>query len=347
MNTEKKQHTKTNTGEAPIEQAPENMDFEEANKEQNSNTILPEKSTLLGSGSSAERAAEVQNIRETASGINRMHIDKPKYTCAQRRKYNKARKIAAGTWTEEKPSAHKRKPLLTEKEVGAAPGTTKRSRSDGSTPPAKNPAKRHRTEKDTVSFSEKLTSIRVAVILESYPDQVFAETDLMEFQNKLLDEMRPLPSGTGPQFRGCKVEGGAILLTCAEKHTQSWLQDCVAKMNLWKGEKLVMGLAKEILQTTKIITKLPPLFNNNKEEEVFKRLEMQNPMLSTSDWRILNTKMESSGKTIVVSVNKSGLSRLKESSMKLFLGFGQITLSVLEKTPRPKDVEDIAGKSST
>lgn len=125
-----------------------------------------------------------------------------------------------------------------------------------------------------------------------------------------------------------------MTVTCVNKHTQKWFIDCVEDIKEWKGIRLHVGEARLVLNTTKVITRLPPEMNNRPIEGILQNLNVQNKGIKTEDWRIINTKTESTGKTVVFLLNDDEMRKLKERSLALYLSFSKISFTILEKKPK-------------
>jgi hypothetical protein len=56
----------------------------------------------------------------------------------------------------------------------------------------------------------------MTVLREGFPNDVFTEQDLENLQPELLNMMEGLRPGTGPTFKTCKLEDGAIIIICMD-----------------------------------------------------------------------------------------------------------------------------------
>ncbi|KAI5709888.1 hypothetical protein M8J75_003940 [Diaphorina citri] len=177
----------------------------------------------------------------------------------------------------------------------------------------------------------------MAVWLEGYPENKLTDEDANNLQEKMLDFIRPLENGNGPQFNNCRLESGVLVMTCVNQATQKWLIDCVAKIGKCGEIKLEVGVASKVLNTTKVITRLPKVMKDHPMEKVLQRLDIQNNDIKTEDWRLINTKTESNVKTVVFLINEEELGKLKERGLSLYLGLEKIQFSIIEKKARAGD----------
>ncbi|XP_026688950.1 uncharacterized protein LOC113473638 [Diaphorina citri] len=143
--------------------------------------------------------------------------------------------------------------------------------------------------------------------------------------------IRPLDDGVGPQMKNWRYEGGAVLLTCVTSSTKTWLEDSVRTIGTLNESKLVVGEASKILKTVKVITRFPSYCNAKEVGAVLKMLDVQNPGIRTADWRILNTKVEPKGKTVVLQLPEEEVELLRQKGFALFCSMEQIHFSILGK----------------
>uniref|UniRef100_A0A8D8Z2S2 DUF4780 domain-containing protein n=1 Tax=Cacopsylla melanoneura TaxID=428564 RepID=A0A8D8Z2S2_9HEMI len=281
-----------------------------------------------------------QELRVVASKLNRMHLA-PKLSCAQRRKLKRQKKIAAGTWTLEKPSkqfdSHARgEPAGTNVLQNKTGDQTSSSSIAGERKrPAEHSPPRTSTESKKTKFSHSESLVtKMAIYLEGYPNIKLSDEDAYNLQMKVLEHLDPTGVDNGPQFYSCRIECGAFVVTCANQPTQKWLIDCVKKIGKWKELTLQVTLASKLLKpSTNVITKIPLVMKDDPMEIILQRIESQNIDLDikTKDWRILNINLEPNGKTVVFSVPDEILEKLKERRFGLFLGFEKIQFSVVDK----------------
>ncbi|KAL1447404.1 hypothetical protein WDU94_012358 [Cyamophila willieti] len=296
-------------------------------------------------------------MRHTASKLNRTKLG-PKLSCSQRKKIKRDLKIAAGTWTEQKP----RKEVRAQKGVKATETSNRNVKTGDQTPQTSMAGKRKRSvietpPKDAVnkktkpSYSEVLAK-KLAIYPANYPDTKLTEEDSFNLQRKMLEFFNPIEN-PGIQFHSCRIESGVFTVTCANQATQEWLVDCVRKIGKWKEVTLECKPASKVLNTTKIITRIPPVMKEDPMDLILQRIDSQNIDIGvrTEDWRILNIKSEpSGGKTVVLTVTDEELKKLKERRFTLFLGFEKIQFSVLDKKPPatecPEDTQSTPGQHS-
>jgi hypothetical protein len=274
----------------------------------------------------------------------------------------KEKKMAEGTWVENRPK--KPPPIKPSDENNSTvtvprPSTSglqgartptlsfKRQRSEDSTPVSdqRKPAKRARSE-DRIEYRDALC-IKMAVIREGFPNEAFTEQDLDDLQLELLNRMEGLPPRTGPTFKTYKLEDGAIIIICMEEPSRNWLQKTIGEMNPWNNMVMKVGAAKELIWTSKIIMKLPKIYNGLRAENIQKKMETQNAGLQSQKWTILNRKVELMGQTIVFQVKEQDAEILRGQGYTIFFGLCQIQMKALDKPKTSHGNGQIGASQST
>jgi hypothetical protein len=232
-----------------------------------------EESTELGPG-------EDTTLDKTVSAIRRIRLERQKkLSGAQKKKLTKEKKMAEGTWIENIP---KKPPPIKPSDENNSTVTVPRPSSSGlqgSRTPMLSSKRQHSEDNTPVSDQRKLAKrarsedrpeyrdalcIKMAVIWEGFPNEAF--TDDLQFE--LLNRMEGLLSGTGPTFETCKLEDGAIIIICMDKPSMNWLQKTIGEMNPCNNMVMKVGEAKELIQTSKIIMKLPKIYNGLSAENI-------------------------------------------------------------------------------
>ena len=293
---------------------------------------------------------DAKDIQHAASAMNRMKLDAKKRDSKyyrERRQRKKEKKIAEGTWQIRKP-----KPQIQTAQGRNPTETPKRLRSEESTPSTsgvKHIAKKPRVltpksdiqkkEAKTMAYSEKAAAIKMAVCPENYPDFGISEDQSINLQRLILERIRPMKSGLFPRFFDCRLEQAALVLACADLETRSWLEEEIKTLGTWEGQSLLCMDARRVINRSKILFRMPQVFNGTKVEKVLANVEQLNAVC-TSDWRVLNVNQEEAGSTVVVSITDKDLNILKERQFKLFLGLGRIQVKVLSRKPADQVLKD-------
>lgn len=275
-----------------------------------------------------------------------LNAKKSKALVKEKKRRKKAEKKAAGTWVPKNEWRRGKSP----------PGQTpKRQRSEASTPSStqsKQPEKRLKGQAS--SYAEKLTSIRVAVVPQNFPEGRLGEDDSRELQEVLIVQMQPLSDGCLPAFNETpRLENGGLVLCCASPETKVWLEGTVANCNPWKGMRLEVVDAKKVLNNHKVLVRIPPPFDKMKVEEVLSRIQQHDTALSTKDWRVLSANMTgASGRMVVLALNETDFGKLRSRNLRVRLGLGQVQFQCCDRKPKgdsgePNGSKGRPGKSST
>ncbi|KAJ8952336.1 hypothetical protein NQ318_017230 [Aromia moschata] len=252
-----------------------------------------EKDVMESLTTDSDASAGTSGTADTITAKVKLLGNEPRLSGAQKRKLTKARKMAEGTWTKEKP---KRKtpndpPTQGQKEK---PGEGKRIRSDSQSP---RQAKRPRSGKPQAgSYSEAAKGIKMAVIDRRHPDIILNQEQADLVQNKIVDAIDEAPSGseTQLQFDRTSFSGGVLWMTCANEATALWLRGEIGNLTgLWEDAALIAVEAKELPKRPKVLAFFPgPV---EQEEKVRTRLGKQNPDLRVGGWILLSRKTEGEG----------------------------------------------------
>lgn len=223
--------------------------------------------------------------------------------------------------------------------VPAKTPSSKRQRSDGSTPnsQSKVTVKKPCTDANAVgkeTFKEALKGIKMAITPQDFPETRLTEEQAEEIQMALLGQIQPGEEGTGPQFNNCYFDKGAVILSCKNEETKSWLITMTPNLKPWEGAKLNIGTAKEVLNAAKVLMWAPKPFNTKPQEEILKLLKTQNKGLKTEDWRVINSVSEPNGRTLIMLIDETSLKTLRNLDMKPCLGLRRATFRCLS-APTP------------
>lgn len=291
-------------------------------------------------------------ISKDIEGLN-MQAPKKKLSGAQIRKLMKERKIAAGTWTAEKPTRKSRgKP-----EVGVKKQTTegnkatshegkKRPRDDSKTPPQ--PKKWRKTGKPTGSYSEVASEFRMAVIDRRHPEVLLDQGQADLIQNFLVDEMDEAPcSSENPlQFTKTTFGGGVLWMTCANEATITWLKKAVVHLGApWEGADLTVVKSKDLPKRPRVLVFIPGQ-EEDWGEKVKPRLEKQNPGLRVDSWIKLSKKTEKEGTIWAFSIDEASFGTLEGNQYRAYYKLGRLTFRVI-KGPDGKEDQGTSSEPPT
>lgn len=238
---------------------------------------------------------------------------KKRLSGAQKKKLTREKKMAEGTWVE-KPKVKKRQ--NTGEPQGPASKTAKSDRPKGET------------------YRQALTAVKMAIVPEGYPETKLSEEQALDLELKITNQIRRNPEGFAPTFLYCRLENGALIINCADLESSKWLEQTVSDINPWQEQVLLVGEARKLVRTIKIIAKLPKVCNNLEQKVILEKISAQNGGLNPTEWNVLNRKTDPSGLTIVLSVPEQDATALGKRGYKFYIGLHQVQAKVLEKSTK-------------
>lgn len=302
-------------------------------------------------GRSASPKEDEIAAKHGASAMNPIRIIRPKLSGAQKRKQAIQAAIAAGEPIRPRRQRTNRGRKKCESgmdvKLRTATPAQKRLRPEGSTLFAtvnkplnfqKSVSGESVTVKPTTSsqgsaggtFSQPLTTVKMAIVLDKYPEERLSEMQSKKIQMAVMEEIWKCEPGAAPQFRNSYVEKGVAYFTCGNDKSRIWLIQAMSKIDVGKGFVLRIGSARDIVKTTKVITWIPKQFlGTTTTEQIFKLLETQNIGLTTKEWHVISSKEESKGTTYVLNIDEYSLKVLNGMGFKPYLGLTQLTFKVV------------------
>lgn len=239
---------------------------------------------------------------------------KKRLSGAQKKKLAREKKMAEGTWVEKpKPKQRGEKRQSQRMEQDVAPKAARKEGPEG------------------ITFKEALTAVKMAVILEGHPLERLSEEQALDLEFLITEKISRNEEGFVPTFLSCRLENGALIINCADLGSSKWLEQIVVEINPWQEQTLLVGEARKLVRTTKIIAKLPKVCSKLESKEVLRKIEAQNGGLTPTEWNILHRKNEPSGQTIVLSVPELDAATLGKRGYKFYIGLHQVQAKVLDK----------------
>lgn len=282
-------------------------------------------------GSGSTKSEGEKTSEQLSKEMEKIGLVTKRLSGAQRKKRLKERKMAEGTWTKENPAK------IRGKETGKPTGGQKRNRSESQTPPQATTAKKSRSgPPPTGTFSEVAKGIRVAIIQRRHPDESMNKEQADLVQNTIVEAIFSTPSGSTsspPQFLRTNLSAGILWMTCANQTTVDWLRRTVGTLGrLWEGADLTVVDPAELPKRPRVLVFVPEP-ETVQEEEVRRRLQLQNPELQTDAWRNMSRKIEKDGQLLFFSISEASMAALKRSRFKAFYKLDRVTFKVLADKP--------------
>lgn len=193
---------------------------------------------------------------------------------------------------------------------GSGRGTesSKRTRSDGSTPEAaRRHQKRRRGAETTTPYAEVAADYYMAIVPDGFPASLINEEQSELIKSALLAALNravaEFPAGSpAPRFSGVNLRGGSVRAACADQFTMNWLKRVVANSVLWEGAKLKVIEAKDLPKPIRVMAWVPG--PREEPELVLRKLSFQNPGLTTENWAVVDEKPDPKGRQLIILMGK-------------------------------------------
>uniref|UniRef100_A0A1B6F754 DUF4780 domain-containing protein n=1 Tax=Cuerna arida TaxID=1464854 RepID=A0A1B6F754_9HEMI len=179
------------------------------------------------------------------------------------------------------------------------------------------------------TFKQALTTIKIAVVPENYPDNKLTEEQAEQIQTALIGAIETLEDGDCAQLSGSYVERGAVILSCMTKKTADWLINIVPSLTPWEGAKLAAGERSVLLRVTKVVLKTPKQLASTEPSRLVAMLGKQNPSFDASNWKIISCKGDANGQTLVFLVDDTALKAIKAAGNRACLALWRVPLIIL------------------
>ncbi|XP_024081663.1 uncharacterized protein LOC106661718 [Cimex lectularius] len=183
------------------------------------------------------------------------------------------------------------------------------------------------------TYQQALKALKMAVVLEEYPDKELTADQGRAVQRAILAEVWRCKNSKGPQFRNGYVEKGAVLITCEKQSAKEWLMATVPTIHPWEGANLRVGPYREIIKPNRVAMWVPDpdLLGTTDTGTILGLMKSQNPGINTKQWRVVSQRVEGKGLILVVDIDNASFGALSKANLKLYLGFAMITLKVIKK----------------
>lgn len=221
----------------------------------------------------------------------------------------------------------------------------KRPRSEGNTPPTI----KKKAKKEPMSFLNALSSVKIAVIEASFPEEQMDRNRLVAVQESISEAHDDIHE-EGPQVRflKCTHKPGHLVMTCADRTSADWLLEVVPTLRPWEGATLRALEGDDLPKTQACTTFIPDERGLRPEaDKILHRLRVANHGLNTNLWTVWGKTPSEKGQVWVFSVDQKSLEELKKLDMSPFYKIGRIKFRIRgEQVQKALAEEDEAGPSS-
>ena len=256
---------------------------------------------------------------------------------AEKRKARRAR-LRAPEGLQPGPSAPS---VMPEQGQSGTTGNKRRMGSNDTPPSVKHVAKKPRAQ-ERGTYAEAADPLTRVIVAEGYPDEVLGAERLALLRGAVSREIDGILEGPVPRFCGTHLRAGAAVVTCADEGSLSWLTKRISDISPWEGAKLkVVGLEALQKQHRAVVWIPGP---TEASATVLRRLERQNPGLTTAGWRVYaeNVGATEEGRNLVLGMPESSVLKLRTMDFKPFLGMDRVTFKVSrarEEESKGKEVD--------
>jgi hypothetical protein len=113
------------------------------------------------------------------------------------------------------------------------------------------PQKWPELQKGPGTYTEALTNIKIATLRETYPEDKLNEEDQNYILEALGRVLRRTPIGELPDLKSYRLEGGALIYTCANQQSGQWLVRATDNHRLGTGARLKVNDARNLPKPAK------------------------------------------------------------------------------------------------
>ncbi|KAI5720827.1 hypothetical protein M8J77_012145 [Diaphorina citri] len=309
-----------------------------------------------GRVSEGDTTGSTPSLQHVASSINRMHMDRPKISGAQRRKRQAQRALERG----EPIPARKRSKNKESggRSVPPTPNTFDNSRtrlqsqftpSTGDYVPEKktcwsgdgvstagSEGPEAPATSSIVSSSQPPNIAKMVVVPCAFPKEKMVESCATMIKTFIFREVIKTPKGNPlPTFVKNSFEKGALILICRDDFTRHWLVNKVREIPLVLGIHLKVGLYRDLIPEYKgifIVSKdIIDTVGSEDPKEIISLVGIQNPNLNAENIGIINIHKDFRGLKFIVSLDEESMMGVRESGYKISLGLEMIPIIVPEE----------------
>lgn len=183
------------------------------------------------------------------------------------------------------------------------------------------------------SYREALIGVKMAVIADDFPDKLIGEEELGAIQDVIWDELEGTPDPL-PQFELNGVVGGALHITCDGEGSANWLRKLSGKTA--GSAKIRVVDAKELPKPIKMAWKSKNIRCVDLPR-VLKMLQRLNPALRTSEWKVVDTRVEGTHVRRIVLMDTVSADVIKAKEYRLYSGIERSVFKLLDGGEKKED----------
>lgn len=215
--------------------------------------------------------------------------------------------------------------------------SSKRTRSDGSTPKDSANKRRRETDRPRALLSEIVAMTKMVIVHCNYPENAITIEESEKIKDSLLEALDE-EKEMAPNFKEIRHIGGALHISCLDEESKTWIQKVVPKIKPWEAAELKVVLEADLIKFIKAVVYMP--FSNLSQDVVLKRLSIQNRGLNTQIWRMVKMNQEKIGQTMIVLIDVKSYEYLKSKNFMAGLNFTQVKFRIPSKDDKKDEKKE-------
>jgi hypothetical protein len=130
------------------------------------------------------------------------------------------------------------------------------------------------------------------------------------------------PLGEIPHLKSYRLEGGALIYTCADQQSGRWLIRAIDNHRLGSGARLKATDARNLPKPIKVALRVMDNVAQT-QDELLRWIQHLNPGLHTETWRVLGRQSERKGQRLFLHIHRDSLVIIQKTGYKIFTGLSQ------------------------
>ncbi|XP_039969056.1 uncharacterized protein LOC120780886 [Bactrocera tryoni] len=170
----------------------------------------------------------------------------------------------------------------------------------------------------------------MAVVPRNYSAEALGSEEQTALQDGLVNAPFMGDEYTG-SFNGIYFKGGMLLVDCQDDKSATWLTEVGPRLEGWKGPLLCVKRGEEIPQVQSMTVFLPRSADKS-YDFALGLVKNQNLGLSTSEWKVVASKVEGTGWNLNITVDDESYKYIKQKGFRLSFRFSKVVM----RPQRPK-----------
>jgi hypothetical protein len=170
--------------------------------------------------------------------------------------------------------------------------------------------------------------MRVAIFKDAFPEEKVTINDQDCILAELGKVLRRTPLGELPHLNSYKLEGGALIYTCANQQSGQWLIRAIDNHRLGSGARLKAIDARNLSKPIKVALRVRDTVAQT-QDELLSWIQHLNPGLGR--------QAEPKGQRLFLHIDRDSLGIIQKTGYKIFTGLLQGVVKVLNDPETQKE----------